>query len=204
MLSSLGWVVLQLSSGNCGKKIQAIQQQESLQLALLHLREMLLNFWKDYYKLLPASQVSTQRLRRFVLVRYLCMTGMKRKGRKEISLNHKMMEITGEKKTTLSCHLVHSLDSTEHEFSLTVRACSNIQDKLPSSLLHTIPHIYNHPTILNRFFPIYIGCLQWLSHFVTTLFVTCPSCTCLGLSISHKKTTFNLVKENSYLGEAKM
>lgn len=75
-----------------------------------------------------------------------------------LSLNQEVMGITGGK-GTLSCHLVLSL-GTEHEFSLAVRAVSNIQDKLPSSLLHAIPHIYNHCTTLNRLFSICAGCLQ--------------------------------------------
>lgn len=155
-----------------------------------------------YNILLAASQVSTHWLKRFVLVLYLCMTWMKCKGRKEIY--HwiiRWWKLQHEKNP--SCHLVHSLDSKEHEFSLTVRAFSNIQDKLPSSLLHTIPHIYNSCTILNRVFSISSGCLQWLSHFVSSLFVTYPSCTRLGLSISCKKTPFCLIKENSHSSDTK-
>lgn len=208
VLSSLGRVVLQLSGGNCGKKTRTVQQPENLQLALLHLRERLLNFGKDFI-------INRSQLRRFQPsgLGDLCWCGScawlewnAKVGRKYHWIIRWWELQEGKKKTqpTLSCHLVHSPHSTEHEFSLTVRACSNIQDKLPSSLLHTIPHIYNHPTLLNRFFPIYIGWLQWLSHFVTTLFVTCPSRTCLGLSVSHKKTTSNLVKENRYHSDAKM
>lgn len=154
--------MVQLSSGNCKRKIEIRKQQENIQL-MLEQSERWLTLGKTLYFVAHS-------IRGFSGIggSFCCCICAWPEWNAEVGREF-ITESWGDGNYRRKRNSLMSFSPfpwhSEHEFSLTVRAVSNIQDKLPSSLLHTFPHIYNHCTALNRAF----FYLCWLPSMTATL-----------------------------------